>query len=65
MSFPFSNRMHVGRHNSVHLGKHNNNELHYTIHSNIPSFGEDIGPISFRCGIQRNWCNLCLVNIVK
>jgi len=33
---------------SVHLGRHNSNELHHTIHSYIPFFGEDIGPISFR-----------------
>ena len=32
----------------MHLGRHNSNELHYTIHSDIPFFGEDIGPISFR-----------------
>jgi len=41
--------MHVDRHNSVHLGRHNgSHELHQTIHSDIPFFGEDIGPISFK-----------------
>jgi len=41
--------MHIDRHNSVHLGRHNgSHELHQTIHSDIPFFGEDIGPISFK-----------------
>jgi len=40
--------MHVDRHNSVHLGRHSSHELHHTIHSDIPFFGEDIGPISFK-----------------
>jgi len=47
MSFS-SSRMHVDRHNSVHFGRHNNHELHHTIYSDIPFFGEDMGPISFR-----------------
>ena len=48
MSFSSSSHVHLDRHSSVHLGRHNNNELHHTIHSVIPFFGEDIGPISFR-----------------
>jgi len=40
--------MHVDRHSSVHLGRHSSHQLHHTIHSDIPFFGEDIGPISFR-----------------
>jgi len=40
--------MHVDRHNSVHLGRHSSLELHHTIHSDIPFFGENIGPISFK-----------------
>jgi len=40
MSFSSSSR--------VHLGRHSSHELHHTIHSDIPFFGEDIGPISFR-----------------
>jgi len=49
MSFPSYSCVHVDRHNSVHLGRHNSNhELHHTIHSDIPFYGEDIGPISFR-----------------
>ena len=47
MSF-LSSRVHLGRHSSVHLGRHNSNELYHIIHSEIPFFGEDIGPISFR-----------------
>ena len=47
MSFS-SRRMHIDRHNSVHLDRHSSHELHHTIHSDIPFFGEDIGPISFR-----------------
>jgi len=47
MSFS-SSCMHVDRHSSVHLGRHSSHELHHTIHSDIPFFGEDIGPISFR-----------------
>jgi len=39
--------VHLDRHSRVHLGRHSSNELH-TIHSDIPFFGEDIGPISFR-----------------
>jgi len=30
------------------LHKHGSHELHHTFHSDIPFFGEDIGPISFR-----------------
>jgi len=48
MSFSSSSRMHVDRHSSVHLGRHSSHELHHTIHSDIPFFGEDIKPISFR-----------------
>ena len=48
MSFSFYNCVHVDRHSSVHLGRHNSNELHHNIHSDIPFFGEDIGPISLR-----------------
>jgi len=49
MSFSSSSCMHVDRHNSVHLGRHNgSHELHHTIHSDIPFFGDDIGPISFK-----------------
>jgi len=41
--------MHIDRHNSMHLGRHNgSHELDQTIHSDIPFFGEDIGPISFK-----------------
>ena len=40
--------MHVDRHNNVHLNRHSSHELHHTVHSDIPFFGEDIGPISFR-----------------
>jgi len=40
--------MHLGRYSSVHLGKHSSHELHHTIYSDIPFFGEDIRPISFR-----------------
>ncbi|XP_027912353.1 uncharacterized protein LOC114171679 [Vigna unguiculata] len=47
MSFS-SSPMHVDRHNSVHLDRHCSQELHHTIHSDIPFFGEDIGPISFK-----------------
>ena len=32
----------------MHLGRHSSYELHHIIHSHIPFFGEDIGPISFR-----------------
>jgi len=32
----------------LHLGRHSSNELHHTIHSDIPFFGKDIRPISFR-----------------
>ena len=32
----------------MHVGRRNSNELHHTIHSDIPFFREDIGPISFR-----------------
>jgi len=35
---------------SPRLHKHSSHELHHTFHSDIPFFGEDIGPISFR-----NW----------
>ena len=48
MSFSSSNCMHVDRHNNVHLNRHSSHELHHTVHSDIPFFGEDIGPISFR-----------------
>jgi len=48
MSFSSSSRMHVDRHNNVPLDMHSSHELHHTIHSDIPFFGEDIGPISFR-----------------
>ena len=48
MSFSSSSRMHVDRHSSVHLGRHSSHELHHPIHSDIPFFGEDIRPISFR-----------------
>jgi len=48
MSFSPYNNVHLGTHNSVHLGRHSSNELHHTIHSDIPFFGEDVGPISFR-----------------
>ena len=41
MSFPYSS-VHLGWHNSVHVNRHNSNELHHTIHSDIPFFGEDI-----------------------
>jgi len=41
MSYP-----HVGSStNSFRFHKHSSNELHHTIHSDIPFFGEDIGPI--------------------
>jgi len=33
---------------SPRLHKHGSHELHHTFHSDIPFFGEDIGPISFR-----------------
>ena len=33
---------------SPRLHKHSSHEFHHTIQSNIPFFGEDIGPISFR-----------------
>jgi len=33
---------------SPRLHRHSSNELHHTIHSGIPFFREDIGPISFR-----------------
>jgi len=49
MSFSSSSCVLLGRHNSMHLGRHNSShELHHTIHSDIPFFGEDIGLISFR-----------------
>jgi len=48
MSFSSSSRVHLDRHISVYLGRCNSNELHHNIHSDIPFFGEDIGPISFR-----------------
>jgi len=48
MSFSSSSRVHLDRHSSVHLGRHSSYEFHHTIHSDIPFFGEDIGPISFR-----------------
>ena len=48
MSFSSSSCVHLGRHSSMHLGRHSNHELHHTIHSDIPFFGKDIGPISFR-----------------
>jgi len=51
---------------SPRLHKHGSDELHHTFHSDIPFFGEDIGPISFRDWMwDRNWCNHCLVNIVN
>jgi len=48
MSFSSSSRMHIDRYNSVHLDRHRSHELRHTIHSDIPFFGEDIGPISFK-----------------
>jgi len=33
---------------SPRLHRDNSNDLHHTIHSDIPLFGEDIGLISFR-----------------
>jgi len=33
--------------NSPSLHKHGSHYLHHTFHSDIPFFGEDIGPISF------------------
>ena len=48
MSFSSSSRMHIDRYNSVHLDSHRSHELRHTIHSDIPFFGEDIGPISFK-----------------
>jgi len=41
MNISSSSRVHLGRHNGSH-------ELHQTIHSDIPFFGVDIGPISFK-----------------
>jgi len=32
---------------SPRLHKHDSHELHHTFHSDIPFFGEDIGPLSF------------------
>jgi len=32
---------------SPRLHRHGSNELHHTFHSDIPFFGEDIGPISY------------------
>ena len=33
---------------SPRMHKQGSHELHHTFHSDIPFFGEDIGPISFR-----------------
>jgi len=41
-------KMSFSSYDSVHLGRHSSNELHHTIHSDIPFFGEDIELISFR-----------------
>jgi len=48
MSLSSSSRVHLGRHSSVHLDRHYSHELHHSIHSGIPFFGEDIRPISFK-----------------
>ena len=68
MSFSSSSCMHLDGHSSVHLGRHNRSyELHHTIHSDIPFFGEDIGPISFRDWMwdTEKLVQQCLLSIVK